>query len=169
MKTQPTPQRTIDVYFAKYNEYHANRINRIINYICIPVIMFSILGFVWSLPFPHLGFLGSYNGMFTWASFLIAFSIYYYYRQSPILSYVMLLIIFAFAYGVVQLEAWQKAGGMILPQVCIILFVIANILQLIGYKLERKKQPMLFWDFKFLLIGPLWLMSLILKRFKIKY
>ena len=168
MKTQPTPPRPIDVYFAKYNEYHTNPVNRIINYICIPVIMFSILGFVWSLPFPYLGFLGQYNGFLNWASFLIAFAIYYYQQQSPILSFMALLLVFAFAYGIVQLEAWQKAGGMVLPQVCIILFVAANILQLIGYKLEGKK-PMLFWDLKFLLISPLWLMSLILKRFGVKY
>ena len=145
MKTQPTPQRAIDVYFAKYNEYHTNPVNRIINYICIPVIVFSILGFVWSLPFPHLGFLGKYNGYLNWASFLIAFSVYYYQRLSPILSYLMLLVIFGFTYGIIQLEAWQKAGGMVLPQICIVLFVTANILQLIGYKLEGKK-PMLFFD-----------------------
>jgi len=168
MKTQPAPQLSIDIYFAKYNEYHTNPVNRIINYICIPVIMFSVLGFVWSLPFPYLGFLGSYNGFLNWASFLIAFIIYYYQKQSPILSFMALLLVFAFAYGVVQLEAWQKAGGMILPQVCIVLFVTANILQLIGYKLEGKK-PMLFFDFMFLLIGPIWLLSLILKRFNIKY
>ena len=130
--------------------------------------MFSILGFVWSLPFPHLGFLGSYNGMFNWASFLIAFGIYYYYRMSPILSYLMLLVIFAFAYVISLLEAWQKTGGMVLPQICIVLFVAANILQLIGFKLEGKR-PMLIWDFKFLLIGPLWLLSLVLRRFKVKY
>lgn len=168
MKTQPTPQRPIDVYFAKYNEYHTNPVNRIINYICIPVITFSIVGFVWSLPFINISFLGVKDGFLNWASFLIAFSIYYYYRASPILSFCMFLIVFAFAYGIVQLEYWQKAGGMVLPQVCIVLFVTANILQLIGYKLEGKK-PMLFWDFKFLLISPIWLMSLILKKFGVKY
>ena len=168
MANQKTEKRPIDIYFDKYNEYHTNPVNRIINYICIPVIVFSVLGFVWSLPFPHLGFLGKYNGYLNWASFLIAFSVYYYQRLSPILSYLMLLVIFGFTYGIIQLEAWQKAGGMVLPQICIVLFVTANILQLIGYKLEGKK-PMLFFDFKFLLISPLWLLSFILKRFNIKY
>ncbi len=168
MKTSTTPKRPIDIYFDKYDEYHTNPVNRIINYICIPVVSFSIVGFVWSLPFMHLNFLGTYNGIFNWASFLIAFSIYYYYRASPILSYLMLLVIFVFAYSITLLEAWQKAGGMVLPQVCIVLFVAANILQLIGYRLEGKR-PMLFFDFKFLLIGPLWLLSLILKRFGVKY
>lgn len=168
MKAPATPKRPIDVYFDKYNEYHTNPVNRIINYICIPVISFAILGFVWSLPFPHLEFLGRYNGFLNWGSFLIAFTIYYYQRLSPLLSYLMLLVVFAFAYCIVQLEYWQQAGGMVLPQVCVILFVAANILQLIGYKLEGKK-PMLFFDFKFLLISPLWLLSLILKKFNIKY
>ena len=168
MKAPTPPKRPIDVYFDKYNEYHTNPVNRIINYICIPVISFSILAFVWSLPFPKLEFLGRYNGYLNWGSFLIAFTIYYYQRLSPILSYLMLLVVFGFAYLIIQLETWQKSGGMVLPQVCVILFVVANIMQLIGYKLEGKK-PMLFFDFKFLLISPLWLLSLILKKFNIKY
>lgn len=168
MKAPATPKRPIDVYFDKYNEYHTNPVNRVINYICIPVISFSIMAFVWSLPFPDLAFLGDKKGFLNWGSFFIAFTIYYYQRLSPILSYLMLLVVAAFAYCIVQLEYWQQAGGMVLPQVCIVLFVAANILQLIGYKLEGKK-PMLFFDFKFLLISPLWLLSLILKKFNIKY
>ena len=168
MKATTPPKRPIDVYFDKYNEYHTNQVNRIISYICIPVISFSILAFVWSLPFPDLDFLGKNKSFLNWGSFLIAFTIYYYQRLSPILSYMMILVVFGFSYGIIQLEHWQKAGGMVLPQVCVILFVAANILQLIGYKLEGKK-TVLFFDFKFLLLSPLWVLSLILKKFNIKY
>lgn len=167
-KTPATPKHPLDVYFAKYDAYYTNPVNRIIGYISIPVVTFSILAFVWSLPFPDLAFLGSKKGFLNWGSFLIAFTIYYYQRLSPILSYLMLLVIAAFAYGIVQLEYWQQAGGMPLPQVCLVLFVVANLLQFIGNKLEGKK-PMLFLDFKFLLLSPLWLLSLILKKFNIKY
>lgn len=168
MKAPATPKRQLDVYFDKYDAYYTNPVNRIIGYICIPVISFSILAFVWSLPFPDLAFLGKNKSYLNWGSFFIAFTIYYYQRLSPILSYLMILVVFGFAYCIVQLEYWQQAGGMVLPQVCVILFVAANILQFIGYKLEGKKQA-LFFDFKFLLISPLWLLRLILKKFNIKY
>ncbi len=168
MKAPATPKRELHIYFAQYDAYYTNPVNRVIGYICIPVISFSIMAFVWSLPFPDLAFLGDKKGFLNWGSFFIAFTIYYYQRLSPILSYLMLLVVGVFAYFIVQLEYWQQAGGMPLPQVCVILFVAANILQFIGNKLEGKK-PMLFLDFKFLLISPLWLLSLILKKFNIKY
>lgn len=168
---KPTPkpvQRPIDVLIEEYAGFHHKPVNRVINYICIPLIAFSILGFVWAIPFPHLGFLGSYNGFINWASFLIAFSIYYYMKRSPILSYIMLLVLFGFTYIILQLESWKKTGGPVLPQMCIVIFVTANIGQLIGYRIEGKK-PTMVESFKFLLVEPVWLLSLILKRFNIKY
>jgi len=167
MKTQAPQNRPIDILIDEYDAFHTKPANRVINFICIPLILFSILGFVWSIPFPHLNFLGTYD-MFNWASFLIAFMIYYNLKLSPVLSYLLLFVLFGFCYGIMQLEAWQKAGGLILPQICIVVFVTANILQLIGYKIEGRK-PTFAEDFKFLLVAPMWLLSLPLKKFAIKY
>ncbi len=168
MKNQQTAKRQIDVYLDKYAEYHQNPANRAINYFCVPLVLFSIVGFVWSIPFPHLGFLSSYNGYLNWASFLIAFTIYFYYKLSPLLSYVALLILFGFSYGVIQLQEWQKTGGIVLPQICLLTFVFANIAQLIGYRFEGKK-PTILYDFQFMFTGPLWLLSLVLKKIRVKY
>ncbi|MDB5109618.1 MAG: hypothetical protein JWR67_732 [Mucilaginibacter sp.] len=168
MKNQKIEKRPIDVYLDKYTEFHTKPVNRIINYICIPLILFSIIGFAWSIPFPHLGFLGVYNGYLNWASFLIAFLVYFYYKLSPLLSYLVLLILFGFSFVIIQLEQWEKTGGFVLPQICLIIFVLANSAQLIGYKIEGKK-PTIFYDFQFLFTGPIWLLSLILKKFKIRY
>lgn len=167
-KPQPIVKRPVDVLLDEYASFHTNKTNRVINYFCIPLIAFGILTFVWSIPFPHLDFLGKYNGFINWASFLVAFSLYYYLRLSPILSYIMLFLLFGFSYAITLLEAGQKTGGPALPQVGLILFVLGNIAQLIGYRAEGRK-PTFAEDFKFLLIGPMWLMSLILKRFKIRY
>ena len=169
MKKQPkTEKRPIDALIDEYSSFHQKPPNRYIAYITIPLISFSILGFLWAVPFPHLSFLGSYNGYFNWASFLIAFLIYYYMRLSAIISYIILIVLFALTYLIIQLEAWQKTGGPILPQVCVVIFVMANIAQLIGYRLEGKK-PTIAENFKFLTIEPIWLLSLVLKRFGVKY
>src|SRR5271170_4764375 len=106
-----TEKRTVDIYFDKYAESHQNHTNKTIHWICVPLIVFSILGLVWAIPFPYIKFLGEYNGFFNWASFLIAFSIYYYYKLSPTLSYVMFLVLFAFCYGIIELEGWYRSGG----------------------------------------------------------
>jgi uncharacterized membrane protein YGL010W len=166
MKNQKTVQRPIDAIIDQYAAFHQKPANRFINYICIPLIMFSIVGFVWSLPFPSLKFLGVYNGYLNWASFLIAFSIYYYMRLSPVLSYVMLLILFAITFGVTQLQAVQK--GYLLPQVCVFIFVMSSVAQFIGYRIEGKK-PTFSDEFKFMITAPVWLLSLVFKKFGIKY
>jgi uncharacterized membrane protein YGL010W len=163
-----TKQRPVDIYFDKYAESHQNHTNKLIHWVCVPLIIFSILGLVWAIPFPYIKFLGQYNGYFNWASFLIAICIYYYYKLSPVLSYLMLLLLFAFSYGVMDLDQWHKAGGPALWQVSLVIFVASWAGQFIGHKIEGKK-PSFFDDLKFLLIGPIWLLSFILKKFRIKY
>ena len=162
------PKQLVDVYFDKYAESHQNPTNKLIHWICVPLIVFSLLGLVWAIPFPHLNFLGQYNGYFNWASFLIAFAIYYYYKLSPILSYFMLLLIFAFTYGIIQLETWGNASGPALWLSCLIVFVLAWVGQFVGHKIEGKK-PSFLDDIKFLLIGPIWLLHFILVKIKMKY
>jgi uncharacterized membrane protein YGL010W len=170
MKTNKTEKslRPVDVYFNTYAESHQHPTNKLIHWICVPLITFSLVGLVWSLPFPHLEFLGKYNGFVNWASFLIAFSIYYYTRLSPMLSYLMLLATFLFAYFIVQLEKVELSGGPALWQVSLVIFIISWIGQFIGHKIEGKK-PSFITDLKFLLIGPIWLLHIPLKKAGIRY
>ena len=166
---KPTESRPVDVYFDKYSESHQNHTNEIIHWICVPAIVFSLFGLIWAIPFPYLELLGKYNGYVNWASFLIAFAIYYYYKLSPILSYFMLLLMMLFSAGIVSLEKMHNtAGWPLMWQVCLGIFVIAWIGQFIGHKIEGKK-PSFLDDVKFLLIGPIWLLHFILKKAKIKY
>lgn len=167
METKTAP-REVDAYFDKYAESHQNHTNELIHWICVPLIVFSLVGLVWSIPFPHIGFLGQYNGFVNWASFLIAFAIYYYYRLSPVLSYFMLLLIFIFSYAIILLEQWHTGGGPALWQSCLAIFVLSWVGQFIGHKIEGKK-PSFFDDIKFLLIGPIWLLHFVLLRLKVKY
>jgi uncharacterized membrane protein YGL010W len=162
------PQRPVDVLFDEYAENHQNPTNKLIHWICVPLIVFSLIGLAWAIPFPYLKFMGSYNGDFNWASFLIAFTIYYYYKLSPILSYVMLLIFMLFVYIITLIVNAQQSGGPALWLVCIIIFVISWIGQFIGHKIEAKK-PSFLIDLKFLLIGPIWLLHFIFKKFSLKY
>ena len=161
-------KRPVDIYFDKYQESHNNETNEVIHWICVPLIIFSLLGLIWSIPFPYIAFLGKYNGFVNWASFLIAFSVYYFYRLSPVLSYMMLILIVIMSWGIVSLEQWQKAGGPAVWLVCTIIFIISWIGQFIGHKIEGKK-PSFLDDIKFLLIGPIWLLHFICKKTGVKY
>jgi uncharacterized membrane protein YGL010W len=169
-KGKQTPVlRPVDVYFNKYAESHQNPTNKIIHWICVPLIVFSILGLVWAIPFPQLDFLGRYNGFVNWASFLIAFSIYYYFKLSPVLSYLMLLVIGFFSAGIVTLEKLHTSNNWPpMYQVCLLIFVASWIGQFIGHKIEGKK-PSFLDDIKFLLIGPIWLLHFPLKKTGLRY
>jgi len=162
------PKREVDVLFAKYSESHQNPSNKLIHWVCVPLIVFSLLGLIWAIPFPYLGFMGKYNGFVNWASFVIALSGYYYYKLSPVLSYMMILFVFAVAAIIVQLEEWALSGGPAVWLVCAVVFVLAWIGQFIGHKIEGKK-PSFLEDVKFLLIGPIWLLHFLCLKTGLRY
>ena len=161
-------KREIDVLFDKYSENHQNPTNKLIHWVCVPLIVFSIIGLVSAIPFPHIGFLGKYNMYINWFSFLMAGTMYYYLKLSPILSYFMLFFFGICYFFVIQLEYVEQAGGIALWQSSLIIFVFAWIGQFFGHKIEGKK-PSFLDDLKFLLIGPLWLLHFLLKKLKINY
>jgi uncharacterized membrane protein YGL010W len=161
-------KRPVDIQIDDYVKSHQNPTNKLLNYIATPLTVFSLLGLFWAIPFPHFKFLGQYNGFFNWASFLMAFCIYYYYKLSPILSYFMLFVFFGFSYGVMELDQLQKTGGPSMGSLCFVIFISTRIVQFIGYRLERITPP-LSKDLQFLLIAPIWLFHFALKRFSIKY
>lgn len=166
--TKAEPKREVDVLFDKYAESHQNHTNELIHWICVPLIVFSLLGLVWAIPFPRLEFLGRYANYLNWASFLIGFSVYYYYKLSPVLSYLMLILICIMSYGIVSIELWAMDGGPAMWLVFVVIFVLSWIGQFIGHKIEGKK-PSFLEDIKFLLIGPIWLLHFICKKLGIRY
>lgn len=161
-------RREIDILFNKYSIAHQHPTNKIIQWICVPLIVFSIIGLITAIPFPHLAFLGKYNLYINWFSIVLAISIYYYLKLSPLLSYLMLFFFGFCYYFIVQLEYVEKAGGPALWQVSLGIFVLALIGQFIGQKIEGRKFSFLD-DAKLLLIGPLWLWHFVLIKLQIKY
>jgi uncharacterized membrane protein YGL010W len=160
--------RPIQRYFNIYSELHTSRTNKMIHRVCVPLIIFSIFGLVWAVPFPHLRVFGK-EGMVNWASFLLACSIYFYYRLSPVLSYIMLLVSFIFCGLIVFLEKMHAAQGW--PEmwlICLVLFMLSCTGQFAGHRLEKRK-PSLADEIRLLLIGPIWLVAAVLDKFKLKY
>ncbi|WP_199119996.1 DUF962 domain-containing protein [Pedobacter sp. ASV28] len=168
-KIAQTPaKKPVDILFDKYAESHQDKTNKLIHWICVPLIVFSLLGLIWQIPFPQLSFLGQYQTFFNWASFLIAFALYYYFTLSPVLFFMMIWIIGLMSYGIVQLEYWQAADGPAAWLIFLVIFVLAWVGQFIGHKIEGKK-PSFLEDVKFLLIGPIWLLHFICKKIGLKY
>lgn len=153
--------KKIDQYFEVYGQSHQNATNKLIHWIAVPLIVFSLLGLIWSIPIPE--FL-QFTLFFNWATILIAIVLYYYYTLSPILAFAMVFVIGIFSFFYVLVEKSDYP----LWQVSLIIFVIAWIFQFIGHKIEGKK-PSFLDDLRYLLIGPLWLLHFLFKKAGISY
>lgn len=161
-------QRPIDIYFSRLDASHRDPKNLLLHFICVPLMLFAALGIAWAIPFPYIKFIGSYNGMFNWASVLIAFLIYYTLKLTPILSYTMLIVLFVLSYGVSRLAMWELAGGPPMIWVCTFIMALAWLGQFIGGKKEGNEAS--FRDDKQLvLLTPVWVLYCLFKRFGWKY
>ena len=61
-----------------------------------------------------------------------------------------------------------ESAGLPLWLVCVVIFVLAWIVQFYGHKIEGAK-PSFLEDLQFLMIGPAWLMSFIYKKLGVAY
>lgn len=167
-KKKAVPTRPIDRKLQEYSSYHTTDLSVGFQCIAIPLLTFGCLGLIWAIPFPHLDFLGSFNGYFNWASILIASVIYYYYRLSPVLSYLMILTVGIYSYFIVQLEYWEAAQGPDFWLSALVTALLGALIYGLGRVKEAQTLPIkrTFW---YLLIGPLWLWSLLLRKVRIPY
>ncbi|WP_343663847.1 DUF962 domain-containing protein [Chryseobacterium mucoviscidosis] len=156
--------RKIDLLFAEYAESHRNSTNKLIHWICVPLIFWTILGFISIIPSKSIGF--RYIGEISYISFAaIALVTIFYTRLSFLIGLIMFFVMIlmeSFAYGI-NIRFEEKSW-----MVYIAVFVITWIFQFVGHKIEGKK-PSFLKDLQFLLVGPIWLLSFILKKLGIRY
>jgi uncharacterized membrane protein YGL010W len=155
--------KTIDKLLIQYGESHQNRTNKIIHWLCVPLIMFSLVGLLMSIPFP-----GEKGWITNWGSLVLLAALGYYLRLSFSLFLGFLLIAFALVYGNFSIWVFFEGANMKLFYTSMIIFIVAWIGQFFGHKIEGKK-PSFLNDLKFLLIGPAWLLHFIYRRLNIPY
>lgn len=143
----------------EYGESHQNSLNKTIHWICIPLIMFSLLGLLWSIPTPTI--LSDLH--LNWGILVTAFVLIYYITLSPIFAIGMLLFM-SFLVGICFI---LDNGTSQLLVISILIFIVAWIAQFYGHNVEGKK-PSFLKDLQFLLIGPAWLLGFIYKKIGIR-
>ena len=156
--------RKIDQLLAEYGESHQNATNKAIHWICVPLIFFSVVGLIASLPSGMVRSLLGDNPYANWATVFLVIALAYYVTLSIPLAVGMMF----FGAFCLYLARVIPAQGLSLWLTCLIIFVVAWIGQFYGHKVEGKK-PSFFKDLQFLLIGPAWLMHFIFKRIGIPY
>ncbi|HLF31159.1 MAG TPA: Mpo1-like protein [Xanthomonadales bacterium] len=155
--------RNLQQLLYEYGDSHVNRVNKLIHWLCVPPIVWSVVALLWSLPFPAA--LQSNVIPINWATLALVLAQVYYYRLSVRLGSGILLFNLFLLWLTVMVEA---AAPWPLWQVAAAVFVLAWIGQFIGHLLEGKR-PSFFKDLQFLLIGPAWLMSFVYKQLGLNY
>ena len=129
--------KTISEWLDEYSESHQNKTNKLIHWVCVPTIFFSIVGI-----------LAHFSALLT--TLLLVLSFIFYARLDLVLAVAMAALMLVMAWLIYVLPV-----GM---GFYIAIFVLAWIGQFYGHKIKEKK-PSFFKDLQFLLIGPIWCMD----------
>jgi len=145
----------------EYGKSHQNPTNKLIHWFCVPSIVFSVVGLLYSVKFPFDVAEGLSLNL---AMIVLVIVLVYYVRLSFTLSIGFLF----FAVGCLYLAQQIENAGLSLWQVSLAIFVVAWVIQFWGHKIEGAK-PSFLKDVEFLMIGPAWLMHFIYKKLGIPY
>jgi uncharacterized membrane protein YGL010W len=154
--------RTISEWLGEYGSSHENPTNKLLHWICVPLIVLSVMGLLWSLPAPAA--LAHVSPWLNWATLAAGAAVVYYLMLSPALA-IGVLIAFVVLLAITQALA-QLPWPLWLTS--LVIFVLAWIGQFVGHAIEGKR-PSFFKDLQFLLIGPLWLLAAAYRRFSLPY
>ena len=148
--------RSIKSWLDEYGESHRNETNKLIHWICVPAIFFSVTGLLYGIKLPFF-----YAGhQLNFAMIVTALVLIYYFILSPVLSIGML---FFTVFCLYMAHIVELCGILPLWLFCLIIFAMAWVGQFYGHKVEGKK-PSFLKDIQFLMIGPAWLMSFVYEK-----
>ena len=154
--------RTLSEWLGEYGSSHQNPTNKLLHWICVPLILLSILGLLCVLPLP--GALKAMSPCLNWGALTAAAALIYYVLLSPALA-AGIALAFLMMFALLRALA---ALAYPLWLTCAVIFVVAWIGQFIGHAVEGRR-PSFFKDLQFLLIGPMWLVAFLYRRLGIAY
>lgn len=137
---------------VEYQSSHENPINQKVHKICVPIIEWSLLGMLWTLP--AIPIFGGVHG----STVLIVLAFVYY------LTFRNWKVILLSALGLIPFFLSTLFPVVAQFSVYLTLFVVAWLGQFYGHHVEGKK-PSFLKDIFFLLIGPLWVGERVLNKF----
>ncbi len=148
----PKTSANMQQLLNEYAESHQHKTNKLIHYICVPLIFWSISAMLWVVKIPYAENL---------AVVMTALISLYYLAKDLVIAIEMVI----FSILCLALNAYLEKIGMPLLISAVIVFIIAWIFQFIGHNIEGKK-PSFFKDLQFLLVGPAWIIQQIFKQNK---
>lgn len=140
--------RPVDRLFDRYASYHRHAGNKALHWVCVPLIVWSVLGLLWSAT-PAAAYVA------------IAAALAFYVWLSPPLALGMAAVLAAMLYAV----TWLGERSLV---VSALVFVAAWGGQFAGHAIERSR-PSFLEDVRSFLVGPAWLLGLVYRRLGIAF
>jgi uncharacterized membrane protein YGL010W len=140
--------RRVDRLFERYGQYHRDPLNKAIHWVCVPLILWSVLGMLWAA-----------SPVAAWVA-IAASTLFYVFLSAP-LAIGMLVTAAAMAWPLTLL-------GDRLLLVSMVTFAAAWVGQLVGHAIEGRK-PAFFDDLRSFLVAPAWLLGDLYRRLGLRY
>lgn len=158
--------KSTEEWFSAYGVSHQNPTNKLIHWICVPLIFFSIIGLLSVIPtgFFTLQLSDGWKPYIHFGTVLIVLGMLFYLRLSVPLAIGMAVISGLILYLIKLINMADLPVGYI----SLAIFIAAWVGQFIGHKIEGAK-PSFFEDLQFLMIGPIWLLGFVYKKLGIGY
>jgi len=135
--------RPVELLFARYGGYHRHAVNKAIHCVCVPLIVWSLMGMLWAAsPVAAYVAIAAALGFYLWLSLPIALG--------------MAAVFAAMLYTL----TWLGERTFI---VSAIVFVAAWAGQFAGHAIERSR-PSFLEDVRSFLVGPAWLLGFVYRR-----
>ena len=152
----------IDSWLERYEANHNDLRNPIVYWAAVPMLVLGTVGLFWALPIPLQFF--EISPLLNWGSaFLMATAIYYF-IISPSLAIGML----PFLLGLAAFQLWLAQSQYPPLGVSVGLLLAGTVGLWLGRRGPGSFRAML-QDFQLMMIGPVWLLSTIYKRFGVPY
>ncbi|MCL5030050.1 MAG: DUF962 domain-containing protein [Bacteroidetes bacterium] len=159
--------KPIQSWFDEYAESHQNHTNKMFHFFCVPLIFFSVIGLLVSIPTNFLNalFQNSHPFIYNFGTLAILLCLIFYLRLSFSLFIGMTIISSLALLGNYYLSTIESIPLWLFS---LIIFAFAWAGQFYGHKVEGKK-PAFFKDVQFLLIGPAWVLAFLYDKIGLKY
>ncbi|MHA6205076.1 Mpo1 family 2-hydroxy fatty acid dioxygenase [Dyella soli] len=139
-----------------YSADHQHPTNRLLHWICVPLILWCAIALMWTIPVPPaIGRPGF------WAVGVLVLVFAWYWKHSHRLGGALLIALAALA--LITELAYRQLGPGSLRLLAAGVFVVAWIGQFVGHAIEGRR-PSFLTDLTYLLVGPAWLLDKLLRR-----
>lgn len=140
--------RPVDRLFDRYGGYHRHPGNKALHWVCVPLIVWSVVGLLWSAaPVAAYLAIAAALAFYLWLSWPIALG------MAAILALMLGLV--------------KALGGHALLLAAAV-FCVAWVGQFVGHAIEGSR-PSFLEDVRSFLVGPAWLLGALYRRLGIAF